>query len=37
MSARASYFEALSTRLERNKSIKNIDKEYKINKKTNFR
>jgi len=34
--ARARYFEALSTRLERNKSIRDIDKEHKISKKTNF-
>jgi len=36
-SAWARYFEALSTRSERNKSIRDIDKEYKISKKTNFR
>jgi len=35
--ARTRYFEALSTRSKRNKSIKNINKEHGINKKTNFR
>jgi len=35
--ARARYFEALSTRLERNKRIRDIDKKHKISKKTSFR
>ncbi len=35
--ARARYFEALATRLERNKSIENIDKEHKISKNIDFR
>jgi len=35
--ARARYFEALSTRLERNKSIGEIDKEHGINTRTILR
>jgi len=35
--ARARYFEALSTKSKRNKSIRNIDKEHEISKKTSFR
>ncbi len=35
--ARSRYFEALTTRSERNKSIGDIDKEHGINRKTGFR
>ncbi len=37
MFARARYFEARTTRLERNKSIEDIDKEHRIDRKTDFR
>jgi len=36
-SAQACYFEALSTRLERNKSIRDIDKEHRTSTRTNLR
>ncbi len=36
-SARTRYFEALSTRLECNKSIRDIDAEHRIDSKTGFR